>query len=133
MNKNSSKFFKVKSTSSEKYIRVTVTVNSRGDTIVRERTMYNTPVRDDYQLNSSVLKRVTHINVYDPKDPIQITGGNASIMMQKFEPSILDAIGEYGSAGRTFKNATNIKVNNPQGLFGDFHNSLNRTQDRIYK
>ena len=45
MNKNSSKFFKVKSTSSEKYIRVTVTVNSRGDTIVRERTMYNTDMR----------------------------------------------------------------------------------------
>ncbi|MBQ2046016.1 MAG: AHH domain-containing protein [Muribaculaceae bacterium] len=36
---------KVKSTSSEKYIRVTVTVNSRGDTIVRERTMYNTDMR----------------------------------------------------------------------------------------
>lgn len=45
-----------------------------------------------------------------------LTGGNASIIMQKFEPSILDAIGEYGSAGRTFKNATNIEVNNPQGL-----------------
>ena len=36
---------KVKSTSSEKYIRVTVTVNSKGDTIVRERTMYNTDMR----------------------------------------------------------------------------------------
>ena len=36
---------KVKSTSSEKYIRVTVTVNSKGDTIVRERTMYNTDLR----------------------------------------------------------------------------------------
>ena len=102
----------------------------------------NTPVRDDYQLSSSALKRVTHINVYDPKDPIQITGGNASIMMQKLEPSILDAIGEYGSAGRTFKNATNIKVNNPQGfnLFDwiktgerKFHNSHNRTQDWIDK
>lgn len=41
--------------------------------------------------------------------------------------------GEFGSAGRTFRNATNIKVNNPQGLFGDFHNSHNRTQDWINK
>lgn len=34
MNKNSSKFFKVNSTSAEKYIRVTTTVNANGDTIV---------------------------------------------------------------------------------------------------
>ena len=36
---------KVKSTASEKYIRVTVTVNSKGDTIVRKGTMYNTDSR----------------------------------------------------------------------------------------
>lgn len=93
----------------------------------------NTPVRDDYQLSSSALKRVTHINVYDPKDPIQVNGGNASIKMRKFGPSLLDGIGEFGPTGRTFRNATNIKVNNPQGLFGDFHNSHNRTQDWINK
>ena len=102
----------------------------------------NTPVRDDYQLNNTALKRVDHINVYDSKDPIQVNGGNASIKMRKFGPSLLDGIGEFGPAGRTFKNATNIEVNNPQGLIqfnwfktkiGDFHNSHNRTQDWIYK
>ena len=102
----------------------------------------NTPVRYDYQLNNTALKRVDHINVYDPKDPIQVNGGNASIKMRKFGPSLLDGIGEFGPAGRTFKNATNIEVNNPQGLIqfnwfktkiGDFHNSHNRTQDWIYK
>ena len=102
----------------------------------------NTPVRDDYQLNSSALKRVTHINVYDPKDPVQIMGGDINTKIPRGEPTLLDFFGENGPAGRTFKNATNIKVNNPQGLIhfnwfkteiGDFHNSHNRTQDWISK
>ncbi len=93
----------------------------------------NTPVRDDYQLSSSALKRVTHINVYDPKDPVQIIGGNIYSKIPRGEPTLLDFFGEYGPAGRIFKNAMNIQVNNPQGLFRDFHNSHNRTQDWINK
>ena len=37
--------------------------------------------------------------------------------------------GEYGPAGRQFRNAQNIEVDNPQGVFGDFHNSHNRVED----
>lgn len=40
---------------------------------------------------------------------------------------------KYGKAGRTFKNAKNIKVDNPQGIFGDWHNSHNRAEDWIDK
>ena len=36
---------KTQSTSAEKYIRVTTTVNSKGDTIVRQQTRYNTDLR----------------------------------------------------------------------------------------
>ena len=96
----------------------------------------NTPVREDYQLSSKAQSRVTHINVYDPLDPVQSRGGN--------DYSIPYA-GEMGKAGRTFKNATNIEVNHPQGLIdhweyepasnqaypvcGDYHNSHNRVKD----
>ena len=96
----------------------------------------NTPVREDYQLSSKAQSRVTHINVYDPLDPVQSRGGN--------DYSIPYA-GEMGKAGRTFKNATNIEVNHPQGLidhweyepasnqaypvYGDYHNSHNRVKD----
>ena len=31
--------------------------------------------------------------------------------------------------GRQFRNAQNIEVDNPQGVFGDFHNSHNRVED----
>jgi hypothetical protein len=41
--------------------------------------------------------------------------------------------GEYGKAGRTFNNATNISVDNPQGLLKDFHNSHNRVWDWFKK
>ena len=65
----------------------------------------NTPVRDDYQLSRKAQQRVNHVNVYDPKDPVQVIGGSS-------------LLGEIGPAGRTFPNAKNIEVNNPQGLFG---------------
>ena len=92
----------------------------------------NTPVRDDYQLSEKAQKRVNHVNVYDPKDPIQIRGGN-SIRVLPDHPSKTKFTGEYGKAGRTFKNAKNIKVDNPQGIFGDWHNSHNRVEDWIDK
>ena len=57
----------------------------------------NTPVREDYQLSSKAQSRVTHINVYDPLDPVQSRGGN--------DYSIPYA-GEMGKAGRTFKNSS---------------------------
>ena len=107
----------------------------------------NTPVRDDYQLSENAQARVNHVNVYDPKDPVQIRGGKTSIGGFSVE---------IGKAGRIFKNAKNIKVDNPQGAIkyrrsentsqipgvtyynpiviegkGDFHNSHNRVQDWI--
>lgn len=115
----------------------------------------NTPVRDDYQLSENAQKRVSHVNVYDPKDPVQICGVN-SIRVLPYKPSSNMFIGEYGSAGRIYKNpkVKNIKVDNPQGLlrrnqtmclipgcyyqnpvefndFNNFHNSHNRVQDWI--
>lgn len=64
-----------------------------------------------------------------------------------YTPNFMDAntkfTGEYGPAGRTFKNARNIQVDNPQGAIGwsvwdgvyipDFHNSHNRVYDWIKK
>ena len=103
----------------------------------------NTPVRDDYQLSKKALQRVTHINVYDSKDPVQVKGGNTNhpeeFNMNK-EPNLVDGlIGEFGPAGRVFKNADrNISVDNPQPLiiwrgfkskWGDYHNSHNRVKD----
>lgn len=102
----------------------------------------NTPVRNDYQLSKEAQQRVTHINVYDPSDPVQIKGGN-SFRVLPDNPSTIKGTGEYGQAGRMFKNAKNIRVNNPQGfidhwegarnvmypVFGDFHNSHNRVKD----
>ncbi|MXP12531.1 hypothetical protein [Apibacter sp. B3239] len=88
----------------------------------------NTPVRQDYQLAKDASGKVNHINVYDEKDPIQIRGGKSSIFVPD-RPSSIKFTGEYGSASRTFKNAKNIKVENPQGCFGDFHNSHNRVSD----
>ena len=104
----------------------------------------NTPVRSDYQLSEKAQKRVNHVNVYDPKDPVQVRGGNINhpedIGLREW--NLIDAIGEYGPAGRTFKNAKNIEVDNPQPLIkwrgfkttkGDIHNSHNRVQDWIKK
>ena len=85
----------------------------------------NTPVRDDYQLSEKAKKRVNHYNIYDPKDPIQIIGGNSIRFIGK--------IGEIGEAGRTYKNAKiNIEVKNPQGFLNDYHNSHNRVEDWDY-
>ncbi|MBT0813141.1 hypothetical protein KIH41_17770 [Litoribacter ruber] len=104
----------------------------------------NTPVRDDYQLSEKASERVTHANVYDKKDPVQINGGNSTwnklfgfyqrgtrignrIGQQK-------GSGELGPAGRVYNNAQqNISVDNAQGVTGDFHNSHNRTNDWINK
>jgi len=101
----------------------------------------NTPVRDDYQLSEKAKGKVNHVNVYDTKDPVQNKGGNSVIVLPD-NPSEMKGTGEYGSAGRTFNNAENIKVDNPQGLIeghmmglypGDFHNSHNRVNDWIKK
>ena len=115
----------------------------------------NTPVRKDYQLSENAQKRVSHVNVYDSKDPVQVCGGN-SIRVLPYKPSSKMFTGEYGSAGRIYKNpkVKNIKVDNSQGLlrrnqtmclipgcyyqnpvelndFNNFHNSHNRVQDWI--
>jgi RHS repeat-associated protein len=110
----------------------------------------NTPVREDYQLSKKAVGIVSHVNVYDPKDPVQSNGGNSMVVLPDLPrtPDFMDAntkgTGEYGSAGRTFKNAKNIKVDNPQGIIngwkldggiqsGDYHNSHNRVDDWINK
>ena len=87
----------------------------------------NTPVRDDYQLSDKALKRTNHVNVYDSKDPVQIRGGKTPLIQE------IPLLGEIGSAGRKFKHAKNIEVDNPQGIFGDRHNSHNRVNDWIHK
>ncbi len=87
----------------------------------------NTPVRNQYQLNEDAQKRVDHLNVYDPKDPVQANGGGTTVIGNgKTKPT-----GEFGKAGRTYNtpNTKNIKVKNPQGVTGDFDNSHNRTKD----
>ena len=83
----------------------------------------NTPVRKDYQLTQEAQERVMHLNIYDPKDPIQVIGGNSNKFVG---PRIL---GELGFAQRKYKNALNIEVEFPQGILGDFHNSHNRVRD----
>lgn len=113
----------------------------------------NTPVRDDYQLSEVAKGRVNHVNVYDSKDPIQSNGGNSLIVLPDLPrtPDFMSVntkgTGEYGTAGRTFDNAKNIEVDNPQGLIngwktwkniripnkGDIHNSHNRVYDWIKK
>jgi hypothetical protein len=103
----------------------------------------NTPVRKDYQLSENAQKRTTHVNVYDPQDPVQSNGGNSMVILPD-NPSAVKFTGEYGTAGRTYPNAQNIEVNNPQGVTeavniggrsyittGDFHNSHNRVNDWI--
>jgi hypothetical protein len=92
----------------------------------------NTPVRSDYQLSESAQSSVNHINVYDTKDPVQSKGGGGSIVLPDNKSSV-KGTGEYGSAGRTFNNATNISVDNPQGVFKDYHNSHNRVDDWFKK
>jgi pimeloyl-ACP methyl ester carboxylesterase len=103
----------------------------------------NTPVRDDYQLSDAATARVEHVNVYDAKDPVQIRGGNdpskftGDTKVNTLKPYTVEAgkrngltmTGEKGEAGRTFKNAINIKTTNSQGVTGDFHNSHNRVKD----
>jgi len=110
----------------------------------------NTPVREDYQLSDNAKERVNHVNIYDSKDPVQANGGNSLVVLPDLPhtPDFMDVntkgTGEYGSAGRTFENAKNVKVGNPQGFingwklnggiqWGDFHNSHNRVNDWINK
>lgn len=107
----------------------------------------NTPVRDDYQLSDKAKERVDHFNIFDPKDPVQNKGGNSTVILPDY-PSNTKGTGEFGGAGRTFENANNIEVDNPQGLIngwnkwngipttpkqGDYHNSHNRVDDWIDK
>jgi RHS repeat-associated protein len=110
----------------------------------------NTPVRDDYQLTVKAAGRVNHVNVYDPKDPVQSNAGN-SVTISPKDGNLYPngkGWGEYGSSGRTFENARNIQVDNPQGVIktmpmpsgmlprigiGDYHNSHNRVNEWINK
>ena len=92
----------------------------------------NTPVRNDYQLSEKAQSLVSHVNIYDETDPVQTKGG-ASMIVLPDNKSNAKGTGEFGSAGRTFNNAKNIKVDNPQGIFKDFHNSHNRVQDWLNK
>jgi len=103
----------------------------------------NTPVRKDYQLSEEAQKRVNHVNVYDTKDPVQSNGGNSRIVLPE-NPSATKLTGESGASGRTFDNALNISVDNPQGFvngwninggiqWGDYHNSHNRVNDWLNK
>ena len=92
----------------------------------------NTPVRKDYQLSNDAKSKVNHINIYDEKDPVQINGGNSTTILKNY-PSSLKETGEYGKAKRIFKGAQNISVDNPKGIFFDFHNSHNLPQDWIHK
>ena len=64
----------------------------------------NTPVRNDYQLSNEAQQRVNHINVYDPKDPIQSSGGNSIVILPQNKSNV-KLTGEFGHAGRTFPNA----------------------------
>ena len=80
-------------------------------------------------------KKVSHINIYDPRDPVQVSGGNLFTLYYNpifLVPSKYKPYGEYGPAGRRFRKAENIEVDNPQGVFGDFHNSHNRVGDWEY-
>lgn len=54
------------------------------------------------------------------------------ITLQTYPHSIRESI-ELGKADRTYKNAINIKVDNPHSLLQDFHNSKNRPQDWVHK
>ncbi|QFG53239.1 hypothetical protein [Chryseobacterium sp.] len=71
---------------------------------------------------------VDHLNVFDPKDPVQTSGGNSIVIGTGKQ---MPYTGEFGKAKRVYNtpNTTNIEVNNPQGMTGDFHNSHNRTND----
>ncbi|MDE6336911.1 MAG: hypothetical protein K2L34_10130, partial [Muribaculaceae bacterium] len=92
----------------------------------------NTPVRPDYQLNSMAIERVTHYNVYDPFDVVQVSGGTNIISF----PSQIEykLVGEIGVLfKRTFNNALNIMVDHPQILPWEMHNSHNRPNDWINK
>lgn len=100
----------------------------------------NTPVRDDYQLSENAASRVNHVNVYDPKDPVQSNGGTGLIVLPE-SPSDKKGTGEFGRADRTFSGVPNIEVSNPQGVIqswimgmgpGDYHNSHNRVDEWIY-
>lgn len=70
---------------------------------------------------------------------MQIGGGN-SIFINGTDASgrpIKDGSqflsGEFGPAGRTFKNAKNIKTARSNGIFNDFHNSHNRVHEWKYQ
>ena len=112
----------------------------------------NTPVRDDYQLSETAMKRVHHVNVFDSKDPVQSHGGHSTLSLPASGgiPTPLqtnDIPLEIGSAGRTFPHAKNIEVSNSQAFingakivgrtirleWGDYHNSHNRVNDWIKK
>ena len=100
----------------------------------------NTPVRQDYQLSEKAKNRVNHVNIYDLGDMVQTGGGNSTFLHATDDSgrpaprgSVKYTSGEFGKAGRLFNGATNIQVNDHNGLFEDMHNSHNRVNTWIYK
>ena len=63
----------------------------------------NTPVRE-YELSKKTSKMVSHYQIYNKKDPVQVLGGN-KIQLGK---GVRFLTGEYGKAGRKFDSAINI-------------------------
>ena len=66
----------------------------------------NTPVRTDCQLSDKAKQSgVSHVNVYNDKDPVQYIG------------SLSKGTGEKGKILRTFEGATNIQDTRTGGIF----------------
>ena len=80
----------------------------------------NTPVRPEYQLREGAVG--VHYNVYTESDLVQVSGGNNfnipdEVKSSEWVPNVFvpsfegkeTLTGEMGKAGRTFRNAINIK------------------------
>ncbi len=95
----------------------------------------NTPARE-YQLNENSPTR--QINIYNDKDKVQAGGGNFLTIPDsktnsgwEYEGSTHYISGEYGLAGRTFDNATNIKV--PAASDGGFLNHNTHEHPELWR
>ena len=92
----------------------------------------NTPVRE-YQRSESLINQGKHINIYDPNDPVQVSGNydtpSMKDMRTDFDGSmnLLDSQTKKGHAGRIFENAINYVVTKPVKLWNikNVHNSHN--------
>lgn len=77
----------------------------------------NTPVRKDYQLSKNAIDRVNHYQIWNDKDPVQVTGGN----FVDIGSGTNLISGELGKAGRTFDYATNIQYTPAFGFANSYH------------